>query len=334
VSRALAWVIGRGGLLGSHTARRLAASSADYSLWAAEPEFVWTEPELVRRQIDQALTGFFSAVQRGGHQAWTIFWVAGAGVVGTTVEALAAETAVFAHTLERIAAQRPGPPVAGSVFLASSAGGVYGRCPDSPATESSLCVPISDYGRAKLEQEGLLMSWAEAHAVSALVGRISNLYGPGQNLDKPQGLVTHLVRSLVLNRPVHLYVPLDTLRDYFHADDCAAAILRAAARLARESRAAGAPRSLLKIFGAEQPASISALLGIVSRVTRRRPLIIHAAPRALTAQQPRSLTFRTTVWRDEHWQGTISLPVGVAQVHRDLVRLFREGRLVDRLQTR
>ena len=336
MSGALGWVVGRGGLLGSHIAQRLAALPEAYTRWRPAEEFAWGTPETLKAQLAAACEAFMKEAASGRYQSWTVFWAAGAGIVGTTSETLAAETAMLAHALEVLGAslertrRLPAGRLPGAVFLASSAGGVYGRCADSPATESSIPVPVSDYGRAKLQQEQLLARWAEAHAVSSLAGRISNLYGPGQNLDKPQGLITHLVRSLVLNRPVHLYVSLDTLRDYFHVDDCAAAIVHAASRLQRESAAAGKPRSLVKIFAAEQAASISALIGIISRVTKQRPLVIHAAPRALTSEQPRRLTFRSTVWRDERWQGSISMPVGVGQVYRHLLQLFRQGKLQDK----
>lgn len=334
MSKTLAWVIGRGGLLGSHLARRLDSGPGEFVPWQMPgPGFSWSSPALLRREMQAAIEAFFAAVVAGRHSSWSVFWAGGAGVVGTTSEMLAAETATLADALERIGVvlarlrRRPSGQVPGSVFLASSAGGVYGRCPDSPASESSLCLPVSDYGRAKLQQEGLLASWAERHAISSLVGRISNLYGPGQDLKKPQGLITHLVRSLVLNRPVHLFVPLDTLRDYFHVEDCAGAIAQAMSRLGREVSQLGQPRRLLKIFASEQAWSISALIGIILRVTRQRPLVVHAAAPALTEQQPRRLTFRSALWRDQPWQGAISLPVGVSQVHRHLLQLFRAGKL-------
>lgn len=331
MNQALAWVIGRGGLLGSHISRTL-AFSPHYALWTAPAELAWASPDQLRAQLDQAASAFLGQAAIG-QQSWAVFWAAGAGIVGTTSQTLAAETAILQHALDRLGThlhrlrQRGVAPGPGWVFLASSAGGVYGRCPDSPATESSICLPVSDYGRAKLAQEGLLSSWAETHEVSSLAGRISNLYGPGQNLDKPQGLVTHLVRSLVLRRPVHLFVPLDTLRDYFHVHDCAAAITHAVSRLLQELTAARRPRSLVKIFAAEQPASISALIGIIARVTGQRPLVIHTAPRAVTEQQPWRLTFRSTVRREESRQANIGMPVGVSQVYGHLLDLFRQGKL-------
>jgi UDP-glucose 4-epimerase len=329
----LSWVVGQGGLLGSHLARRLAAAAGG-ALWSPPaPGFAWSSPVQLRAQMDRAAGAFFDAVAAGGHRRWAVYWAAGASIVGTTTAALAGESEILAHALGRIVAHRErvvaqgqklGRPVAraGLVFLASSAGGVYGRCPDSPATEASPCLPVSDYGREKLRQEAQLIGWARAHGVGHLIGRISNLYGPGQNLAKPQGLITHLVRSLVLDQPVHLYVSLDTLRDYIHVDDCARDIVAATTLQASADPASGA----IKIFASEEATSISALIGIISRVTRRRPRVVYAAPRALTELQPRRLTFRSAVMplpRGEH----IGLPVGVSQVHRHLLALFRDGKL-------
>ncbi len=143
-------------------------------------------------------------------------WCAGVGVVGTTAAALAAETASFEHLL--LLLRKHLSDVSGQILLASSAGGVYGDNPAQPLTEDSLCRPISDYGRNKLRQERLLLDWAsDRPLVSVLIARISNLYGPGQNMDKPQGLIAHISRSLLHHTPVHVYVSLDTLRDYVFA---------------------------------------------------------------------------------------------------------------------
>jgi UDP-glucose 4-epimerase len=289
--------------------------------------FSWNSPADLAREIEDSVSRFAQVAAAGEYTSWSLYWAAGVGVVGSTAGQLAAETATFRDALKRLglhlSRHRVVPP--GSVFLASSAGGVYGRCPDSPANERSACLPVSEYGRQKLRQESMLSGWAEVHGVSYLIGRISNLYGPGQNPAKPQGLMSHLIRALVLNRPVHVYVPFDTLRDYLHADDCANAVVGAMRRLAHEAEHEGA-RGVLKIFASEQASSIAALIGLISKITRRRPRVIHASS-ALTERQPRRLTFRSEMWRHDpgtHWP-RIALPVGVSQVHRHILQQYRDG---------
>jgi UDP-glucose 4-epimerase len=298
-------------------------------LWRTSlPTLSWSAPDVIRAQLDQSVCAFLEAVVAGGHATWKVFWAAGAGIVGSTADSLAAETRSLRHVLECLTlhSRRLARVPPGFVFLASSAGGVYGGCPDSPATEDSVCHPISDYGREKLRQEAELESWARANAVSHLVGRISNLYGPGQNLDKPQGLVSHLLRSLVLNDPVQLFVPLDTLRDYVYAADCADAIVRGMSRLVEEAERGERAQGFTKIFASEQPTSISALIGIITRVTRRRPHVISVS-RPTSFLQPRRLSFRSSVWRDLPAGAATAVPVGVSQVYQHMLQLFRDGRL-------
>ena len=87
--------------------------------------------------------------------------------------------------------------------------------------------PFLDTTEAQLEQVlsiNVRASFVLAHAsATALVARLSTLYGPGQSRGKPQGLIAHIARGVVRNQPVRIYVPLDTVRDYLAADDAAAA---------------------------------------------------------------------------------------------------------------
>ena len=62
--------------------------------------------------------------------------------------------------------------------------------------------------------EADLRRFAAATGTAVLVGRIANLYGPGQNLAKPQGLVSQLCLANLTGQPLSIYVSLDTLRDY------------------------------------------------------------------------------------------------------------------------
>ena len=74
-----------------------------------------------------------------------------------------------------------------------------------------------------------------------VIGRIANLYGPGQDPTKAQGLVSQLCRAHLERRPTSIYVSLDTARDYLFVDDAARLVLGATERAARAHR--GPPRS-------------------------------------------------------------------------------------------
>src|SRR5262245_34903500 len=71
--------------------------------------------------------------------------------------------------------------------------------------------PASNYGAHKVRMEEALRGWSDLFPNhSCLIGRISSLYGPGQNLNKAEGVISHLSRCLIYHQPVSIYVPLDT----------------------------------------------------------------------------------------------------------------------------
>jgi len=320
VKDALAWVIGAGGLLGSHVLRALPTETRGLAAWNPGPsKLSWHDPPRVLAELGDRVERYSRKVKTDGH-TWAVLWCAGAGVVGTTAAALAAETAFFERLLLLLGKHLSDVP--GQILLASSAGGVYGDNPAQPLTEDSLCRPISDYGRNKLRQERLLQDWAsERPLVSSLIARISNLYGPGQNMDKPQGLIAHISRSLLHHTPVHVYVSLDTLRDYVFASDCAAHLLRCLDRLRLGPRT-----HIVKIFSAGETVTIAGIIAAFARIAKGHPRIVCASASARSLQ-PVRLQFQSTVWTDLPAPTRTSLPVGIQRVHQHMLSLFQQGRL-------
>lgn len=319
----LVWIVGKGGLLGSHL-QRVVDDSADALSWQPViAKFSWQDPAALAEQLQQAVQAFAAAVRDAS--GWLICWTAGAGVVSTSEQALHAESATWQVFLELLERHRIGQ-TPGAIFLASSAGGVYGDSADYPLTEASACSPVSPYGRNKLIQETLLRDWAAQHRhIGYLIGRIANLYGLGQNLSKPQGLIAHMSRCLIYSRPIHLYVPLDTIRDYIRAHECAAHIVRCARRMLAAPML-GTARGLVKIFASEQETSLAQIVSAFTRVTHRTPHLVLAATEA-SRLQPRRLRFRSAVLRELGAGQPVALDVGIHALHEHHMALYRQGRL-------
>lgn len=321
----LAWVVGRGGLLGSCVERAL--GPGEY-VWRPDRPLAWRDPVGLPESITEAVRGFAARLAGEALDGWCVYWCAGDGVVGTPADRLDAETAGLRLFLERLGEALDGALLAllpGRFFFASSAGGVYGGSPERPLTEATPPRPISGYGRAKLEQEEMLRTWARARpTVSALVGRLSNLYGPGQHLDKPQGLISHMSRCLIFGVPVHIFVPLDTLRDYLFAEDAGGRIVAGMERLGRESPGGG--RQVTKVYGSERETTVAALVGVFRRIAKRQLRVVSGL-HPVRAQQPARLQFRSTVWADQPAGRATELLDGVSRVHRHQFALFQAGRL-------
>jgi UDP-glucose 4-epimerase len=319
---ALNWVVGRGGLLGSCVERAI-----DSAVWHPECPILWNDPYKLRPSITDAVQGFRARLVAEACDAWCIYWCAGNGVVGTAADRLAAETASLRFFLERLSGAIGGLQRAlpGQVFLASSAGGVYGGSEERPVTEATPPQPISDYGRAKLEQEDALRNWAHARpGVSTLVGRLSNLYGPGQHLDKPQGLISHISRCLIYGMPVHIYVPLDTIRDYLFAEDAATRVVAGVVRLRREASQVGL--NIIKVYGSGNETTVGGLIGVFRQIAKRHLRVLSGLNPA-RSQQPARLQFRSVIWPDEPYLPQTVLIDGVNRVHRNQLALFQAGRL-------
>lgn len=260
-----------------------------------------------------------AAAERGGG-GWDLVWVAGAGVVGTSDSALAAETAVFTAFADDLARMADRGPRA--MFVASSAGGVYAGSLAPPFTEDTIEAPLAPYGRQKLEIEAVAAELVRRSGVPTMVGRMTNVYGPGQNLAKAQGLISQLAKASLLRRPLSLYVPLDTTRDYVYADDCAKVVLGALALLPDHG---GTSEPVTKIIGSGRPVTIAALLDIFHRLFKRRPPVV-LGDSPTRRFQVRDLRMRSSRWTCLDALVSTPLPAGTAATVDDLGwRLRREG---------
>jgi UDP-glucose 4-epimerase len=236
-------------------------------------------------------------------------------VTATGAESFVREEEVFgsfAASLERHCRRGDLRPDQGSIFFASSAGALYAGARVPPFTESSPTAPVAPYGFSKLALEARLQRLAAECGVAAAAGRITNLYGPGQNLAKPQGLISHLCRAHVTGQPLGIYVPLDTLRDYLFVDDAAAMVLDL-----MEAAAARPGEVAVKILASHGSVSVAALLMQAQRVFRR-PIRVLFGASSEAARQARDLRVRSEVHPELDHRTLRTLPAGIAATAADI----------------
>lgn len=303
----LTWVVGSGGLLGGHLTRAIGDRGG--LLWT--PAAVTWGGTQTARTLRATAEAFIAA---SGDAPWQVLWSAGAGVTGASEESLELELEVFAATLDGLSAGVHGR---GSMFFASSAGGVYAGGLAPPFNEDSPTAPLAPYGRAKLRAEGLLRDFGLASGTAVLAGRIANLYGPGQNLSKPQGLISQMLKAQLSAQPMSIYVSLDTLRDYLYAPDCAALVLDAMDVLRSEQATARGPVVRTKILASHRAVTIGAIISEIRLISKRRPRIVIAAS-PLSAFQARNLSLRSTVWPQLDHRPLTPLAVGIHRTSIDL----------------
>jgi UDP-glucose 4-epimerase len=322
MSSVLLWVIGGGGLLGSHLSVALRRHFPRAELWQSTPlHFSWHDTARLAAELENAVAAFATAARERA-TAWAVLWCAGKGVISSAAVALEPEWLAWTRLLELLNRVPAAPEHAlpGAVFLASSAGALYRDDRGEPLTEDTPLVANSAYGAHKLRMEEALRGFnAGCPNVSCLIGRISTLYGPGQDLEKAQGIISRLSQCLVYRRPVDIYVSLDTRRDYLFVDDCAHEVAASTRRLLTER-----PGTVTKIFASEELTSLARIVGVFFRMAKHRPLIVCRQPRGA---QPVSLKFRSQVWRNLQGLRKTDLATGIHLVHEHQLDLFRQGRL-------
>lgn len=308
-----AWTIGAGGLVGQAIAK---ATKSDFP---AVP-IPWADPRACQEVLNTAAQAFLDSV---GDEPWCVVWAAGSGTVGTDKHTLEHETQTvreFASMFARVLSRRSTRLPPGLCVLVSSAGGVYAGTPNPPYSSTSVPKPISDYGRAKLAQEELWTSSFDGISPT-LITRLSNVYGEAQRIEKRQGLISQLAYSAATRQPLHIYVPLDTVRDYIHTDDAAKLIAGHIADRC-DSRAL-APQTDTVIVASGEGTSIATLIRMMTNVCHRKVPIAAAANESATrqARDSRFVPDLPTGFLDS---GTRPLSLGLQQVYQGIISQLQE----------
>jgi UDP-glucose 4-epimerase len=314
----VAWVVGASGLLGRALTAEL-GSRREWDVveighlpWGDDARF----PDAVGRAVDTLL-----AAAAGGE--WAVFWAAGAAVTNSTEKQLQHELDQFQLVIAVLGrrAEDRGSGGRGRFFYASSAGGVYGGSSTPPFNENTVPRPLSPYGRYKLKAESASVTLS-ASGIRVLNGRISNLYGPGQRLEKMQGLISQLARAQYSPTPASVYVPLETVRDYIYVPDCAALICDAVERLGREETGT----THVKIIASGVGTSIASLLGYFRTIAKGHPHVMLAAS-PIASMQGRDLRLTSAIWTELDRRELTPLPAGIASTMLDIMTRLQGARV-------
>ena len=246
----LTWVIGAGGLFGQALVR------ASGNVFEA-PRIPWKDETAAIEILSQALLDF---TKRAGGEDWSIVWAAGQATTSSTPDQTAAELRLFSSFVEVLKTNTPAGK--GVIAVTSSAGGVYAGSFNPPFSSNTPPHPVSAYGRLKLDQERVAETLSPSVPVVRL--RLSNLYGPGQNLTKLQGIISHLALAAITRNPVKIFVPLDTLRDYIYVDDAARRSMHWIKKAA-QSQVSGT-----KVVASGQPQSLARIVTLMNDISRVR----------------------------------------------------------------
>jgi UDP-glucose 4-epimerase len=295
----ITWTIGAGGLLGSAIRRHVEHPfEATRIHWADGPQ-----------STDELAENYARFRSEAGTQDWAIIWAAGAATVSASQESAEQELRVLESLLHDIASNPPAGK--GVFFLSSSAGGVYAGSSNPPFGIDTVPVSLSPYGDLKLKQEHSAREILDG-TCAVVIGRFSNIYGPGQNLDKLQGLISRLAMAAATRQPINIFVSLDTIRDYIYVDDAA----RIALQWTKQA-ICGASTATTAIIAAGEPTVLGQLIRLVQDVARTK-VPVALGTHSSSAAQVSDLRLVPTATRQSELT-RMPLPAGVKLVYQDIL---------------
>lgn len=303
------WVIGAGGLFGSAVVR--AAKSKDWIVFDGA-SIPWHDPDSAVALIRADAKRLANSIKN--RQSWGIVWAAGRATTASTEAEVASELFVFKRALAAIAEVLEGY-VNGTFLLASSAGGVYAGSRNPPFNSETIPNPIGTYGNLKRDQE-IEAETVLPPSMKVVIARISNLYGPGQDLQKLQGLVSRLALTAITKQTLTMFVPLETLRDYIDADD--------AADIALHWLEAESQRFAVRVIASGNPTTLGHIIRLARGISRTQvPIAAGLHPSA--SVQARDIRLEPD---QDSWTSRASLTplaVGTRRVFEDVLRRFQQG---------
>ncbi|QWD91110.1 NAD-dependent epimerase/dehydratase family protein [Polynucleobacter sp. MWH-Braz-FAM2G] len=312
---AFIWVIGKGGLLGGALCQEFISSSD--TLFDPQIQLSWHNKERACEEFKNAVCEFVSQVQ-GRH--WQIYWAAGIGTMHSTAEELADETYILKSFIDTLLTNEGINLKVGTFVFASSAGAIYAGKHDEPIHESTLPSPINAYGHSKLQQESIANALNQHGEGSTVIScRITTLYGFKQKNGKQQGLLAEMVRRAISNEVIHIYVPLETMRDYISARVAAQKIIYTVNHLEKTSGIH------IKIIASEVSTSIAQMLAIFKRIYKRNLRIVTQADIKSTQYQ-RAVQFRSEVVIPNPIASQSNLAEGIAELLRVIQQENAKGR--------
>lgn len=139
------------------------------------------------------------------------------------------------------------------IIFISSGGTVYGIPKYLPIDEEHPTNPISSYGIYKLTIEKYLMLYSHLYGLEYKIVRVSNPYGPGQDINKIQGVIPIYLRKILNGNEIEIWGNGNVIRDYIYINDTIEGILSVANSTVQEkvfNIGSGKGKTLLEVIAA------------------------------------------------------------------------------------
>ncbi len=186
--------------------------------------------------------------------------------------------------------------------LASSSS-VYGNAAQLPASEDAPLAPMSPYGLTKLAVEQLVRIYVAQYGLDVVSLRYFTVFGPRQ---RPDMAFTRFLTAALTGGVVHVLGDGRQTRDFTYVSDAVDATVQAL----------GGPRGAVYNVGGGSPASIEAVLALVTAISGAALTVDHQTFAAGDVTHTWADTSRAR--RELDWRPRVSLEDGL-RAHLDWV---------------
>jgi UDP-glucose 4-epimerase len=129
------------------------------------------------------------------------------------------DSLVFAKTCADIGVKK--------FIYAASGGAMYGETPVEGASEDFSRAPLSPYGLSKTVFEDYLQLFGELYGLNWISLRLSNVYGPRQQVVGEAGVIAIFLNQILNNQTATIYGDGQAIRDFVFVGDVASAFISA-----------------------------------------------------------------------------------------------------------
>ncbi|RCU42972.1 NAD-dependent epimerase/dehydratase family protein [Chryseobacterium lacus] len=243
----------------------------------------------------------------------TVIWLVNATVPGSNAS-LAEEFMLNTQPVIRFLEQSSRSIQMKKFIYLSSGGTVYGDVAQRiPIPEETSEYPISTYGLSKLITENYVDFLTRISGFESYILRPANVYGPYQNLNKPQGIIGFAFRAVKENGLLDLYNGGKVIRDFVYVDDLSDAILKCITQIKH-------PGAVTKYnVGSGEARSIKEIVDEISRIAKK--------PISLNEKLSRNFDCAYNVLsidkihRETGWKPTTKLTDGLLKVEQWINRI-------------
>ncbi|MEK7107520.1 MAG: NAD-dependent epimerase/dehydratase family protein [Patescibacteria group bacterium] len=150
-----------------------------------------------------------------------------------------------------------------AVFVCTSSFSVYRPLKRGQVvTEKSILKPRNAYGESKLAAERLIMDYSKRYGTSAVILRISNMYGPKR--ETTRAIIDQVQNAIKNNKVLTMNTSMEATRDFIYVDDVVAVLMKL---LERQHKEGGV--EIFNVCSGEET-SITSLIQIAQEISRKR----------------------------------------------------------------